>query len=55
MANDTLENEATPASPEMREVAAAWIDRFEACGGYFGRIYNADRSLKSLCMGHPMP
>jgi hypothetical protein len=55
MADDTLENDGRAASPGMRQFAAAWIDRFEALGGYFGRIYNADGSVKSAAMGYPMP
>lgn len=55
MATDTLQNESGPASPEMRLVADAWIDRFEACGGFFGMIYNRDGSAKSASMGFPMP
>lgn len=39
----------------LRTVAAAWIDRFEAVGGFFGNIYNADGSVKSASMGFPMP
>ena len=55
MADTNLQSKSVPASPEMRQFAAAWIDRFEAVGGYFGRIYNPDGSEKSLGMGHPMP
>ena len=55
MATDTLQNEDVPASPEMRAFAAAWIDRFEACGGFFGQIYNPDGSVKTASMGFPMP
>jgi hypothetical protein len=55
MANDTLGNAAQPGSPEMRKFAAAWIDRFEALGGYFGYVRNADGSVKNAAMGYPMP
>jgi len=41
--------------PSMRSVAAAWIDRFEAVGGFFGRIYSSDGSVKSVGLGYPMP
>ena len=54
----TIHNVTTPhspASPEMRLFAAAWIDRFEAVGGFFGRAYNPDGSQKSVCTGYPMP
>lgn len=55
MATDTVQNDCAPASPEMRTFAAAWIDRFEACGGFFGNTYNADGSVQSAGMGFPMP
>lgn len=55
MADTTLQNDSIPASPEMRAFAAAWIDRFEACGGFFGETSNRDGSVNSLSMGFPMP
>ncbi|WP_294121012.1 hypothetical protein [Sphingomonas sp.] len=55
MANDTLENTPAPASPDMRLIAAAWIDRFEALGGIFARDRSRSLEITGCSMGYPMP
>lgn len=55
MASDTLQSESVPASPDMRLVAAAWIDRFEAVGGFFSHLYSPNKEKRGVGMGYPMP
>ena len=55
MAETNLQAESAPASPDMRQVAAAWIDRFESLGGYFGHIRSPEGEPRGASMGYPMP
>lgn len=55
MADSSLPSGTLVTSPDLRAMADAWIDRFEAIGGYFGYVYNTDGTPKCRVMGHPMP